>query len=345
LDSSCVKSLPCIDNSSSDYAHFLCQILLSSMEHTSTHNSSWQPMQLSMTLSGSARVGWGRIAMGLHLWFLSLWLRQAVVSATNTTVTTAGSNGSLISVTSGAACRAECPGMTAFDDRMAEVLKDSKLNPAETCHAVQIDFELVNCVLDFPATCLAYHPDFDGTRSNCKTIGVDITRKAIKSNYTAFTCQMCVESSGALGQRTYWDKPSLSQCEALCSNSATCSAFDYDPTRSMCRTWTGCGPNVRTERFGCQWTVYARPGFKSPTQPSSPQQPPPKFNYWDTTPGDTTPGPTRPATNDRSIAVVSAAVTCRGQTISKLALLALSTILAVRSMPSTGPSICTKQLV
>jgi hypothetical protein len=282
--------------------------------------------------------------MGMHIWFLSLSLRLAVISATNTTVTAGGTNTSLVSVTSGAACRAECPGMTAFDDRMAEVLKNPDINPAETCHAVQIDFELVNCVFDWPATCLAYFGDFDGTRSNCKKIGVDITRKAVTSNYTASTCQMCMESSGASGQKTYWDKPSLSQCENLCSNSSTCSAFDYDPTRSFCRTWTGCGPNVRTKRFGCQWTVYTRPGFKSPTQPSSPQQPP-KFNYWDTTPGDTTPGPTRPATNDRSIAVVSAAVTCRGQTSSKLALLALSMILAVRSLLSSGPSICTKQLV
>jgi len=242
-------------------------------------------------------------------------------------------NNSVLNITSGEACHAECPSLKAFDDRMREVLKDKSATSAATCLSVQVDYNVVNCVLNWPSTCLPYYTNFKQTQSTCKDIGIDVATKPVTSNYTASTCKMCLESSGASGQRPHWDKPTLSQCEANCNQRDTCSAFDYDATRSHCRTWSACGPSVRTTKFGCQWTVYTRPGFVAPTQaPSNPNTAITPEDYWKTTEAPTRlPG----GGGTKMLAVVSAAPRIMGPASSWLGVLA-SAFLAVTSLPASG---------
>jgi len=228
-------------------------------------------------------------------------------------------DGAVANITSGAACRTECTGLRAYELKMQEVMKKS-LNQAQICHALQAEFSVARCVLNFPGTCIAYWGNFDQQRKICKKdVGVDVTKEPIKSNYTSLTCQMCVESAGASRKMAYWDKPELHQCEAHCSNDAACAVFDYDATTSMCRTWTGCAEAGRSQRFGCQWTVYVRPGFvaPSPKQGANPSRPP-NFDFFGT--ASTT---TRLVVVKRNfmVALASDATTCRGNAASWKAML------------------------
>lgn len=238
------------------------------------------------------------------------------------------SNHSVWNITSGMACHAECTGLAGFDDRVREVLKDESLTQAATCLSVQVDYNVVNCVLNWPATCLPYYSNFEQTRSTCKDIGIDVAMEPVTSSYTASTCKMCMESDGASGQYTHWDKPTLSQCEANCNQLDTCTAFDYDATRSHCRTWSACGPSAQTTRFGCQWTVYTRPDFVAPTQePSRTNTPVKPENYW-----TTTEAATRFPGGSKMLAVVSAAPRIVGPATIWLGVFAF----AVTSLPASG---------
>jgi len=230
-------------------------------------------------------------------------------------------NNSKVNLTSGAACRAECAGLSEFEVTLSEALKNPNLNQAEVCAAVQVGSKVVRCVFNWPATCIAYYDNFWKTRDNCKRIGVRVDEEPAFSNYTGATCRMCSKSSGASGDRTYWDEPSLAQCEAHCTKMRDCSAFDFDATRNMCRTWTSCTERVRTKRFGCQWTVYTRPGFvQPPTQlprpwhsggasPSIRQGP--ADNYW-----TTSTAPPRLSKQPHMIGVTSAAAPGTGRIAS-----------------------------
>lgn len=218
--------------------------------------------------------------------------------------------GAALNLTSGAACRAECIGLRAYEIKMQEVMKDKNLNQAQICHALQAEFTVARCVLNFPGTCIAYYDNFYKQRQICKKdVGVDVTKEPIKSNYTSLTCQMCVESAGASRKNTYWKKPELRECEAHCSNDADCAVFDYDATTSMCRTWIGCAEAGRSQRFGCQWTVYLRPGFVAPKpkQGAIPTRPP-NFDFFSTAPTTTR----HLAVKRNFVALASGATSCRG---------------------------------
>jgi len=244
--------------------------------------------------------------MAHRCWFLLLVLPAHLVSAAAGGVY---SNATLANLSSGAACRVECNGLADFEERLKEALQNTDINAAEVCRAVQDDHKVISCVLNFPATCIAYFTDLDATGTNCKKIGIDVTKApAEKSNYTASSCLMCATSLGASQLRMYSvGSPTLAQCEAHCAQSASCSAFDYDASRSMCRTWTTCPPAARSKRFGCQWTVYSRPGFVAPTQKPILKEPPAGYNFWSTT---TNPNLRTTRDSPKQLALASAATPC-----------------------------------
>lgn len=242
-------------------------------------------------------------------------------SSTSIVSNAAKLNASKVNLTSGAACRSECAGLSEFEVTLSEALENPDLNQAEVCAAVQAGNKVVRCVFNWPATCIAYYTNFFKTKANCKRIGVHIDQEPPFSNYTVATCRMCSKSSGASGDRTYWDEPSLAECEAHCTKTRDCSAFDFDATRNMCRTWTSCTESVRTKRFGCQWTVYTRPGFVQPsTQLSRPWydsgaspsiRPGPAADYW-----TTSSPPPRLSKQPHMIGVTSEAGPGRGRIVS-----------------------------
>jgi hypothetical protein len=98
-------------------------------------------------------------------------------------------------------------------------------------------------------------------------IGIDITNALPTVTYPSTTCTMCQSSFGALGQRTYYNNPTSAECQEYCQNDASCESFDYDRTRSLCRTYEACPPSSQSKRYGCQWTLYQKPGFERPTSP------------------------------------------------------------------------------
>jgi hypothetical protein len=196
------------------------------------------------------------------------------------------------------ACRENCAGLRDFEERISRV-QDSAANAGAFCRAVQVDFEVVRCIIGSPQVCSVYHSDFTETSNRCSKIGVDLQQEPVESSFSQLTCTMCSRSLGASLINTYWSKDDkqVGDCEAMCIDDEYCAAFDYDATRSMCRTWSGCPEVARTDRYGCQWTAYMKPDFTPPlggpvygVSGQGADQPPPDFDYWATSSSP----PTRP---------------------------------------------------
>lgn len=232
---------------------------------------------------------------------LGCWclLPAGVVATTATSIAnssamnqTTGSSGSLhtvvstVSLAEAEACRGHCPGLTAFEERMYEVLQDPSKNMAGICRAVQVGFDVVKCIMYNNTICSAYHADLYLTKSRCSEIGIEITQEAAQTSFSALACTMCSATLGASELQQYWDERALTECEGFCLTDASCAAYDYDATRSRCRTWRSCAEAARSTRFGCQWTTYLKPGFitvaQTPTNPGIGAQRTPDDYYQET---------------------------------------------------------------
>lgn len=229
------------------------------------------------------------------------------------------------------ACREECPGLREFDERMNEALKTAG-NSAGVCRAAQVDSNVIKCVLGLPVVCSMYQEDFTKTKSICHAIGIEITQEATKTAFTAIGCMMCSRDEGASDIKVYWPSlgvKTLTECEEICILDAACAAFDYDATRSMCRVWSSCGKDQRSDRFGCQWTIYEKPGFISASlastgAPSASTLSVSSVEKSAKQDSNTTQQPTQP----RDVGVTSTAVPCRCLFTSWLAI----AILAILAM-------------
>lgn len=216
------------------------------------------------------------------------------------------------------ACRQRCDKLDGFLERMGKVLEtnsDSALDSfgvAHLCRHVQAEHKIISCITTNPQACKLYAGDLSSTNEHCKKIGIDLTQEPTSSNYTGVPCAMCSTRLGAVSLETYWSKPTLHQCEAYCHSKHNCVVFDYDATRSLCRTWAACGDTARSDRFGCQWTTYIRPSSNQfSTAPEitvgsgagvSASE---NFDYW-----STTTEPSRPVMN-AELGVASAASSLR----------------------------------
>jgi len=167
------------------------------------------------------------------------------------------------------ACYNLCPGLEMYLTDLIQTRATNDFNKAEDCLAFQAGYAHNKCVLDYDnrQTCDMYTANITSHKVNCLEIGIDITNALPTVTYPSTTCTMCQGSFGALGQRTYYNNPTSADCQEYCQNDASCESFDYDRTRSLCRTYEACPPSSQSKRYGCQWTLYQKPGFERPTSP------------------------------------------------------------------------------
>jgi len=163
-------------------------------------------------------------------------------------------------------CLGPCPGLRGFNSDIRQITEPGapKLNAAESCLAVQAGHEVVSCVLAQPQECEIAFSNYQTKKESCLNMyGIDVTKAPLNLTYPATTCHLCRLSAGASGKKSFSGMTQWA-CEAQCEGDPTCSMIDFDATRGLCRTWESCAPAARSDEFGCQWTIYAKPGWEPP---------------------------------------------------------------------------------
>lgn len=70
-------------------------------------------------------------------------------------------------------------------------------------------------------------------------------------------CQLCSVEAGATGKTLRFYTP-REECERLCEADADCTAYDFDETRTLCRTFESCPTSAWYGGRGCGWTVFMK---------------------------------------------------------------------------------------